>query len=257
MNYTFYELIWIFVIYAFFGWCIEVIVATIQNRRFINRGFLNGPFCPIYGFAVLAVILLLLPVSDNLLIFFISSMILVSVIEFFTGFILEKSFEQKWWDYNDRPLNLYGYVCLQTSVIWGVACVVVIYAIQPFIGNFITSLSGGFGVALIAFVILLLIVDTAVTISSLLKIKRRNQLLNDIGNRIESLSVTLGKGISDDVIVAMKIADNKSQEIENLRRVYSNILSEKIFGHSRLSKAFPKLDLLMPKKTRRRRTKTK
>jgi len=104
MPQTFYEVVWIFLIYAFIGWCTEVSYATLDAGKFVNRGFLNGPYCPIYGIGVLVVVVILTPLKNSLLILFIGSFVLTSVLEYITGYVLEKVFHNKWWDYSDKPL---------------------------------------------------------------------------------------------------------------------------------------------------------
>ena len=117
MPQNFYELVWIFIIYAFIGWCTEVSYAALDRGIFVNRGFLNGPYCPIYGCGVLIVVVLLTPLKKNLLILYLGSFLLTSVLEFITGFVMEKVFHNKWWDYSDKPFNIMGYVCLKFSIL--------------------------------------------------------------------------------------------------------------------------------------------
>ena len=95
MPQNFYELLWIIVIYAFIGWCTEVSYAALDRGIFVNRGFLNGPYCPIYGCGVLIVVVLLTPLKKNLLILYVGSFLLTSVLEFITGFVMEKVFHNK------------------------------------------------------------------------------------------------------------------------------------------------------------------
>ena len=88
-----------FFIYAILGWCVEVIHAALKRGKFENRGFLNGCWCPIYGAGVVLVLLSLTPININVFVLFIASLILTSVLEFIVGFIIEKLFKTKWWDY--------------------------------------------------------------------------------------------------------------------------------------------------------------
>ena len=126
-----YSLLLYFFIYSFLGWCTEVAYATVKERRFVNRGFLNGPWCPIYGVGVSAVVTLLDGFRDSLLLLYLSSLVLVTLIEGMTGFIMDKIFHHKWWDYTGLPLNIGGYVCLPFSIAWGAACVVIVKGIHP------------------------------------------------------------------------------------------------------------------------------
>ena len=95
-----------FFVYGFLGWCTEVAFAAWKEHRFVNRGFLNGPICPIYGFGVTMVVRFLSPYKANLVLLYITSVILVTALEWLTGFILEKLFHNKWWDYSKMPLNI-------------------------------------------------------------------------------------------------------------------------------------------------------
>ena len=120
---VFYYFALSFFVYGFLGWCTEVAYVAVKQGKFVNRGFLNGPICPVYGFGVGVVVQFLTPVENNLVLLYISSTILVTAIEGITGFLLEKIFHNKWWDYSDQPLNIGGYVCVLFSLIWGVFCV--------------------------------------------------------------------------------------------------------------------------------------
>ena len=107
--------------------------AAFKQHRFVNRGFLNGPICPIYGVGVTLVIACLEAFQSNLLLLYISSVILVTVLEGVTGWAMDKLFHNKWWDYSKLPFNIGGYVCLLFSLIWGVACVFIVYFVHPLI----------------------------------------------------------------------------------------------------------------------------
>ena len=103
-----YQLLWLFFIYAFLGWCTEVAYAALDTGKLVNRGFLNGPLCPIYGCGMAAVLTLLLPLQDNLLILFAGGMLLTTLIELVGGWALKTLFHTTWWDYSDKPFNLGG-----------------------------------------------------------------------------------------------------------------------------------------------------
>mgnify|MGYP000044955444 CR=1 FL=1 len=115
----YYSILYFFV-YGFLGWCTEVIFAAFKQHRFVNRGFLNGPICPIYGVGVTLVIACLEAFQSNLLLLYISSVILVTVLEGVTGWAMDKLFHNKWWDYSNKKWNMDGYICLQYSVLWGI-----------------------------------------------------------------------------------------------------------------------------------------
>ena len=102
-----YQIVWIFFIYAFLGWCTEVSYAALVTGRFVNRGFLNGPVCPIYGFGVVVVLACLTPLADFLPVLFVGSVLLTSLLEWLTGFVLEKLFHHRCWVFFYETLHLW------------------------------------------------------------------------------------------------------------------------------------------------------
>lgn len=118
LNFNFYNLIYFFVFYSFAGWCLEVLYYFKNERRFVNRGFLYGPFCPIYGFGVLFLVVFLDNYKHNIFALFFLACFFTTVLEYITGFVLEKAFKTKWWDYTDDPFNIHGRVCLLYSLLW-------------------------------------------------------------------------------------------------------------------------------------------
>ena len=115
MEYTGYELLWLYVIYSFVGWCGEVAVAAVKKHKFINRGFVNGPLCPIYGAGAAAFAVFLPELKNHVFFLFLGGLILASFIEYMTGRLMEKIFHKKWWNYSERRFHIEGYVCLCSS----------------------------------------------------------------------------------------------------------------------------------------------
>lgn len=113
-----YQLLWLFLIYSFVGWILETIFAITKQRKIINRGLINGPFCTVYGFTGVLITVALKDLSGVWL--FLFSAIYASVIEWVAGKIIEKICHERWWNYENNKFNLGGYISLQTSVLWGV-----------------------------------------------------------------------------------------------------------------------------------------
>ena len=123
MEKYFFLYLMYFFIYAFIGWVVEVSFHAVTVGKFINRGFLSGPYCPIYGFGAISVIYFLTDIAEkNKFVLFLGSIAIATAIEFVAGFLLEKIFHERWWDYSDRKLNVGGYICIEFSVIWGLFC---------------------------------------------------------------------------------------------------------------------------------------
>ena len=133
------ELFILFMIYSFIGWVIEIIWTLIMEKRFVNRGFLIGPYLPIYGVGGILMTLLLSRYSNDIIALFIMSIMLFSILEYFTSYILEKLFNARWWDYTKYKFNINGRICLETMVPFGIAGLGLIYIINPFLYRCITS----------------------------------------------------------------------------------------------------------------------
>ena len=127
----FSSLVLYFTAYSFIGWFIETTYCSIPARKFVYRGFLMGPVCPIYGFGALSVLLILSPFSDQPLLVFFLGLIITSVLEYLVSVLLEKLFKKSWWDYSTKKFNINGRISLLTSLAWGALSVVLVYAIHP------------------------------------------------------------------------------------------------------------------------------
>lgn len=218
---------WYFVIYAFLGWCLEVSFHAVHIGKFINRGFLNGPVCPVYGFGMAVVIICLTPLNQNLLLLFAGSVILTSALEFLTGFVLEKLFHSRWWDYTDQPFNIKGYICLKFSLAWGIACVFVMRIIHPMIARLVGWIPPLVSWSLLAFFLLLFILDTAATVVSVRKLDQKLRLLHEIGKKIRAGSDSIGANISEDTL--------------KLRQAREKLAAHAGRTERRVLKAFPRL----------------
>lgn len=226
MGFTWYELIWFFLIYSFLGWCTEVAYAGMNTGKFVNRGFLNGPVCPIYGTGVVIVVICLTPLQENLAVLFAGSVILTSLLEYVTGFILEKVFHDKWWDYSQVPFNLNGYICLKFSILWGLACVLVMNVIQPLIASLVRHIPNPFGLILMGVLCLAFAADAAVTVASILKWKRAERNLEEVALSLKKISDAIGENIFTGVSVTMERTEDARKELEEKSREFRQSVEE-------------------------------
>ena len=119
-GFSLYQTLAYFLIYSCLGWCLEVVYAAVTTGKLVNRGFLNGPVCPIYGFGMVIVLYALTPLVDNTLLLYLGGVILPSALELVGGWALYKLYRTRWWDYSDYPFNIGGYICLEFCLLWGV-----------------------------------------------------------------------------------------------------------------------------------------
>jgi uncharacterized membrane protein len=248
MNYGFFELTLIFFFYAFLGWVIEVVFSAFSEKKFVNCGLLSGPYCPIYGFGVVGVLLLLTPIKNNLPLLFLSSVILTSVLEYAVGFILEKIFCQKWWDYSTYRFNINGYICLYISTFWGVACVAMMYFIEPIIDGAIFCLPNNLRLIIAIILLVAIIADTTMSLVTVLKLRRKFVLLKEISRRMDNISKLIGQNIADSAISLKEFNDKNHKDLDELRANYRAIFEKRIIGYNRIFKAFPLLQLIRPRK---------
>jgi len=131
MEYTLNDLVWLFFIYSFAGWCIEVCFSAISRRKFVNRGFVNSPLCPIYGFGAVLFAVFLPELTGKPFFLFLGGLLLATTLEYATGMVMERIFRKKLWDYSHIKHNLNGYVCVRYSLLWGLLALATMLFINP------------------------------------------------------------------------------------------------------------------------------
>ena len=210
MTYNIYQLLWIFFIYSFIGWCGEVVLAAVNRHKFVNRGFVSCPLCPVYGAGAVAVSVFLPELEEQLFFLFLGGMIVTAFVEYLTGRLLELIFHKKWWDYSEQKFQLDGYVCLKNSVIWGICSVLVIRIFNPLLCRGLELLPMLLGEVLLWVLGVLLAIDF------------------------------IGSGIA---VLGLKKQGRISQITEGLHRtskILENALTERI--QRRMVKAFPNIE---------------
>lgn len=216
-----------FSIYSFLGWTCESIFCSIPAGRFINRGFLNGPFCPIYGAGGMLVIALLTPMRENVLLLFAAGAALTSLLEYATGYAMEKLFHTKYWDYSDHRFNLRGRVCLENSILFGLMSVAAVRILDPAVSGLVARIplpalpfiSGG--------MMLYFLCDTAVSTAVAMKLNGKlaelQQVLDEIRARahtagietIEVLQATIAERLDDGTKERIKALYERKDKLEN------------------------------------------
>lgn len=238
------EIILCFFIYGFLGWSCEVAFAAVKQRKFINRGFLNGPVCPIYGFGVVSVVILLYKYRNNTMVLFISSVVLVTFLEWLTGLLLERIFHHRWWDYSGLPFNIKGYVCPLFSIIWGVACLIIIKYLHPFVLKIVHWIPEIFVMPIDICLCITFIIDIVVTVTEILKLNLKLKNMKEIAEDMRNLSAYLGDNLSRNVINSIEKQETIKQKIEDYREKYRELLRHPSYTDRRILRAFPKMNSL-------------
>jgi len=137
--FSFYFLL--FLIYSIIGWFIEVGNFLVVDKKFVNRGFMIGPYCPIYGFSAIIMIFYLNQYKDNFVTVFLLAVFVCSIMEYIVSYAMEKLFNARWWDYSDRKFNINGRVCLVNAVLFGLLGIVLVYFVNPFLSGLLSKIN--------------------------------------------------------------------------------------------------------------------
>lgn len=212
-----YNFMWIVLIYGFFGWCGEVAFAAVKHGKFVNRGFLNGPICPIYGFGVLIVTVALEPIANNIPLLFVGSVVFTSLLEFITGFVLERLFHEKWWDYSNVRFNIKGYICPQFSLLWGVAATLIVLFLHPSVMWLVGKIPVNIGIVLICVLSAAFIADLVFTLIGILGLPKRMRAITEVESALRKVSDEIGEGVANTVFAAQsakKTVEDKGGELK-------------------------------------------
>ena len=202
----FYSYCILFFIYSFLGWVMEVSLTLITDKKFVNRGFLLGPCCPIYGCGCILLNLLLHNYTNNILVLFILTMFTCSLLEYITSFLMEKIFKLRWWDYSQMKFNINGRICLETMTPFSILGVLAIKFATPFFITNINKLSEKTILIISIILITLFIIDVIISLTIVFKLKfvskniKKDSTL-DIKNAIK-------KFIKNDIYVYERIIES-------------------------------------------------
>ena len=208
----------LFMIYSILGWTIEIILTLLKSKKFINRGFFIGPYCPIYGIGVLLTIILLNKYQKDPIALFIMAMIICALLEYLTSFLMEVIFKNRWWDYSDKKFNINGRICLEYMIPFGIGATVIYYLLNPLFLKLIELINPT--ILVITSIILFILFLTDVIIS-----------LNII-TKITKVSKTI-----------------KTDSTEEITTKVKEILTDRSMPHRRLVKAFPSMKIRNKTKT--------
>ncbi len=204
-----------FIIYSFIGWVLETIYCSVLQKKFVYRGFLYGPICPIYGFGALIVLLSLYQFRSYPLLVFVLGVLLTSTLEYITSYVLELVFNMKWWDYSKKKYNIAGRVCLLNSTLFGSLCLVLVYIVHPYISDNVEIFSDMAIQVTASILFVTILIDFALTLANLLKLK----------SRFASLETKLSAMIEK----PQSLRDTTKAYMDSQKEFYSQAI-ESIFG---------------------------
>jgi len=192
LGYPITQLILYFFFYAFAGWVMETCYCSFLQRKYVARGFLYGPICPIYGVGVLMMILFFKPLTGSPVLFYVTAVVVMSAWEYLVGWFLETTTHVKYWDYSHIKFNLHGRICLPISLTWGVLSYVVIFWIHPHTEALFARIAPWLSYVLCGAAIGVLISDATLTIRQLAVIAKLTKSLARISDELQ-LQLSLGR----------------------------------------------------------------
>lgn len=222
------QLIIFFTICSFLGWVAETIYCFIIDKKFTYRGFLYGPVCPIYGFGAVIVYMLLGKDSFlgdlkmNVIEVFFCGMILASILEYITSYILEKLFHMKWWDYSHHKFNINGRVCLLNSTLFGLLSVFIVKILEPMLKDFIGGMSLAITYPLAVIVTIIFIIDLIFTVAHLLHLKDHLVRFEDIKDKLRELNIQVKEFTEieyDKIKIEIQERKKNGQDIKKLNEL--------------------------------------
>ena len=206
----FYTYSILFFIYSFIGWLMEVILSLYNEHKFVNRGFLLGPCCPIYGFGSLLLYFLLKSYTNNFIVLFILTMFICSLLEYTTSYIMEKIFKLRWWDYTNMKYNLNGRICLETMTPFSILGALTIKYVTPNLIKNINSFSPKIILTISIILITIFIVDIIISLIIVFRLKL--------------------------------VAKDKKDSTIDIKKAISKFIKNDLYVYERILKAFPNLN---------------
>ena len=215
--------LWFF-LYSLFGWTYETTLCSITERKFVNRGFQNGPYCPIYGAGALLVIVLFGKMTNPFQLFLCSAVV-TCVLEYLTSYCMEKLFHAKWWDYSSHRFNLHGRICLEGGLIFGLLSVLIVLFVHPFVGKMTSLIPTPIRYILAGVIAVAMLCDLCATVRALADFQKK-------------LDAAAQKIVEKKTAALEKLQE--SETLQSLRAHYEELVNKISRQQHRILRAFPK-----------------
>lgn len=218
LAYNGFQWLFFFYMYCFFGWCFESAFVSLKSRKIVNRGFMRGPFLPLYGSGAIMMLVVSMPFRDNVFLTYIAGVIGATALEYVTGVVMEMLFKVRYWDYSNRPFNFQGHICLRSSVVWGFFTILMTRVIHTPIEQKVLAIPGRVLAWVTVLLTIYIVADFTLSFKAaldlrdiLIKIERAKEELERMQRRL-------------DVIVAFNNEEKelKKQEREERRELWLN-----------------------------------
>lgn len=227
------KIITYFFLYSFLGWAMESLYISVLQRKIINTGFLHGPFCPIYGFGAVVLYVLLINLKGNIIAIFCTGFLVLSLWEYFVGFLLEKLFKTKYWDYSKNKFNINGRVCLLNSIYWGLLSVFFIEIWNPIVEIQIQKIPQYLLLYIDSVLIIYIIADMVSSSIKIINLPKRVDRIKSLRASVKEKLEELKKATTEKQKVALQ---NVIDELKLKQKINKMKVERQV---SKLKKAFP------------------
>lgn len=260
LGFDYYFIFYNFFLYSFFGWIYESVLVSVKKKTWVNRGFLNGPMIPLYGAGATIVYILLGVRTENAVLVFLEGMILASILEYITSFLMERIFHAKWWDYSQNRYNLHGRICVMASLFWGFLSILMTEVLQPLMNQLIANIPRLQGEFAGYFILLVFFTDLTVTVIYALQLDKKvadmqrlreefteyvinsklHEATEELRTRLENTQITEWM----DGFHGKKYFDEIEARFKSFITKYQKGSEKKSFVQIRLLKAFPSISFI-------------
>ena len=187
----------IFYIYCFMGWCFESLYVSAKSKKWVNRGFMKGPFLPIYGCGAVIILFSTIPVMSSPVLVYILSFIAATVLELATGIVMEKLFKVKYWDYSGNFMNYKGYICIKSSITWGFMGMLVTYIINEPVAKFIDSLNVWISALIVVILTVIFVFDFVKSFKAAYDMREIIMSSERLMNELKEIKIQIAEAIEE------------------------------------------------------------
>ncbi len=232
-HYSIVQWLFFFYFYCFFGWCFESTYVSLKSKHFVNRGFMKGPFLPLYGSGAIILLVCSMPFSDNLFLVYLAGCVGATALEYVTGVTMEALFKVRYWDYSYRKIQFQGHICLVSTLAWGVLTIVMTQFVHKLVENIVLSISSNVLTGLTFVLTATVFADFAISFKEamdvrdiLIKLEKAKEEMQHMQKRLDVMIAFTGEDIAERKEEFLE----KATELADAIGVRKDFLMEKTSG---------------------------
>ncbi len=209
IQYKAFQWLFFFYFYCFFGWCFESAYVSFKSRKLVNRGFMRGPFLPLYGSGAIMMLIVSMPFQDNVILTYLAGVAGATVLEYITGVTMEALFKVRYWDYSNQRFNFQGHICLSSSIAWGFLTILMTRVVHRPVEQFVMSIPGNVLFPLTMLLTVYIVVDFTLSFKAAIELRDLLVKMQKVKDEVERLQRRL------DVIIAFSNAEKEQRRQES------------------------------------------